>query len=62
LASRPEAEKPVQEFEIELGIGDTLRIGDSIYTVIDIENGEVCFRIDPADEFAPALETVRPGK
>lgn len=48
--------------EIELGIGDALRIGDSVYTVVDIENGEVCFRIDPADQFASAFATVPPGK
>ncbi|HEX6984195.1 MAG TPA: hypothetical protein VF170_02410 [Planctomycetaceae bacterium] len=51
----------MQEFEIELGIGDVLRIGDDLYTVIDIEDGEVCFRVDPAEEFVPA-PAVPPGK
>ena len=62
LASRPEAECSVQEFEIELGIGDVVRIGESVYTVVDIENGEVCFRVDHVEDYAPDFETALPGK
>lgn len=40
------------EHELELAVGETVRIGDFCVTVIDIEGGEVAFRIDPAD---PAL-------
>ncbi len=39
----------VQHIEIELGIGDVVQIGESFYTVLDIEHGEVTFRVDPAD-------------
>lgn len=52
----------MREIELDLDIGDVVQIGDHVYTVIDIENGEVCFRIDPVDEFLPAYETARPGK
>lgn len=32
--------------ELELAVGDVLQIGETTVTVIDIENGEVTFRID----------------
>jgi hypothetical protein len=50
----------VQEIEIELGIGDAVQVGESLYTVVDIENGEVCFRIDPADRYLP--QAIPPAK
>lgn len=31
--------------EIELNIGDVVKIGDYTVTIIDLENGEVTFRI-----------------
>jgi hypothetical protein len=34
----------VQEFE--LSVGDAIRIGNRVLTLIDIEGGEVAFRID----------------
>ena len=52
----------MREVEIELEIGDVVRIGDRFYTVVDIEDGEVCFRVDPADDFMAARETVPPRK
>lgn len=52
----------MQEFEIELGIGDAVRIGENVYTVVDIDRGEVCLRVDSADEHADAFETVPPAK
>ena len=52
----------MQHFEIELGIGDVVQIGDSIYTVIDIENGEVTFRIDVAEDFCEATTASRTAK
>jgi hypothetical protein len=52
----------VQEFE--LTVGDAIRIGNRVLTLIDIEGGEVAFRIDElptdtrdsdsGDGFAPA--------
>ena len=39
----------VQRQELELAVGDILRIGDTTVTVIDIENDEITFRIDDAD-------------
>lgn len=32
--------------EFELSVGDAIRIGNRILTLIDIEGGEVAFRID----------------
>lgn len=39
----------VQRQELDLAIGDIFRIGDTTITVIDIENGEITFKIDDAD-------------
>ncbi len=50
--------------EFELSVGDAIRIGNRVLTLIDIEGGEVAFRIDElpmegrdsdaGDGFAPA--------
>ncbi|QDT39326.1 hypothetical protein [Stratiformator vulcanicus] len=41
----------MRQIEIELSIGDVVRVGDQNVTVIDIDDsGEVTFRIDPAHE------------
>jgi hypothetical protein len=52
----------VQEFE--LSIGDAIRIGNRVLTLIDIEGGECAFRVDEVpietrdsdagESFAPA--------
>jgi hypothetical protein len=52
----------VQEIEIELGIGDMVQIGDYCYIVLDIENGEICFRVAPAEDFAFTPSGSPPGK
>lgn len=39
----------VQHQELDLVVGDVIRIGETLITVIDIENGEITFRIDDAD-------------
>jgi hypothetical protein len=36
----------VQTHEIELSVGDAVRIGDRVLTLIDIDNGEAAFRVD----------------
>ncbi len=36
----------MQDINLELMIGDAVQIDDVIYTVIDIDNGTVSFRID----------------
>lgn len=36
------------EHELELAVGETLRIGDCFLTVIDVDGDDVSFRIDPA--------------
>lgn len=41
----------VQTQEIEVTVGDIFRIGDTTVTVIDIDNGEVTFRIDDGDSY-----------
>lgn len=38
-----------KQVEYEMTVGDAIRIGEAIYTVIDIENGEVSIRVDHAD-------------
>ncbi len=50
--------------EFELSVGDAIRIGNRVLTLIDIEGGEVAFRIDEipldvwdsdsGDSFVPA--------
>lgn len=39
----------MQQFELELKVGDSLQIGNQIVTVIDIDGPELSVRIDPAD-------------
>jgi hypothetical protein len=39
----------VQHQELDLAVGDVVRIGETLITVIDIENGEITFRIDDAE-------------
>ena len=41
----------VQYVELELTVGETVRIGDQFLTVIDLDNSELSVRLDPA-EFA----------
>ena len=36
----------MEEHELVLSVGDTLIIGDQIVTVIDIDGGEISFRIE----------------
>ncbi len=50
--------------EFELSVGDAIRIGNRVLTLIDIDGGEVAFRIDElpsesrdsdaGDSFTPA--------
>jgi hypothetical protein len=61
-ASRTLRSIPVQHIEIELGIGDVVQIGENIYTVIDIENGEVTFRIDVAEDLCDGASASRIAK
>ena len=48
--------------ELELAVGDAVQIGDYTLTVIDLENGEVTFRIQqpPADEPVETPAAPRP--
>ena len=41
--------RDVQEYEFELSIGDVFQIGESQFTVIDIDGQDVSFRIDSDD-------------
>ncbi len=43
----------MQEQEIELSIGDSLQLGQHTVTVIDIDGGEVSFRIDHEEDNEP---------
>ena len=46
----------MQEYEIELSIGDVLQIGDCSVTIIDIEGPQVSFRVDRDEAGEPAAE------
>ena len=54
----------MREEEFELSVGDMLKIGDHIVTVIDIDGAETSFRIDKSEtqEFnlEPAERVLRP--
>ncbi len=39
----------VQFHEVDLAVGDVLHIGNTTVTVIDIDHGEVTFRVDNGD-------------
>jgi len=41
----------VREFEIELEIGDVLRIGEYSITLLDIDGKTVCVRIDGEEDW-----------
>lgn len=38
-----------EHYEVELNIGDTLRIGDTVVTLLDIEGREVAVLIESLD-------------
>lgn len=40
----------VQIHEFDLVVGDVLCLGEKTMTVVDVENGEVTFRIDDDDD------------
>jgi hypothetical protein len=42
--------------EFELSVGDVIQIGEYTVTVIDLENGEVTFRIQDPDGAAQPAE------
>ncbi len=53
----------MQLHEFELLVGDVLQVGEHTVTVLDIENGEVTFRIEesePDDEFDDGSSVNRP--
>ena len=52
----------MQEIVIELGVGDVIQVGDELFTIVDIEDGEVSIRIDPVDDFAAIPASAPPGK
>jgi hypothetical protein len=49
----------VQQSEIELSIGDVLRVGNHLVTVVEIHEGEVIFKVVDAahldDDLFPVL-------
>ncbi len=51
------------ERELELLVGETVRIGDYLVTVVDVDGFEVAFRIDnahPASSASVELSETRP--
>ena len=53
----------MESHELELAVGAVLQIGETILTVLDIENNEVFFRIedlkdgDPSSELMPVARS-----
>jgi hypothetical protein len=39
----------MREMAVELSIGESILLGNKRLTVVDIHNGEIMFRIDPAE-------------
>jgi hypothetical protein len=48
----------VQTKEFELSVGDAVRVGDRVITLIDIEDGEAAFRIDVLSRDASDSELI----
>jgi hypothetical protein len=44
----------VQIHELEVTVGDMIQIGETVLTVIDIDHGDVTFRIDDGDGRDPS--------
>ena len=42
----------VHFYEFELTVGDVLQVGEMTVTVMDIENGEVTFRVDDGASYS----------
>lgn len=40
----------MRQSDVELAIGDSVRVKDHVLTVIDIHGDEITFRLDHADE------------
>jgi len=47
------------QIALELVIGETIQIGTMRLTVVDIENGEVCFHIESSDELPDPVDQER---
>jgi hypothetical protein len=45
-------------YELELGVGDVVRVGDFLLAVVDIDGQDVGFRVDPDDGILEAVERV----
>lgn len=53
----------MQLHELELTVGDVLQIGEHTVTVLDIENGEVTFRVEELEhngELNDSVSVLRP--
>ena len=51
--------RDVQEYEFELSVGDILHIGESRFTVLDIDGLEVSFQVDSDDtRIEPGLQQI----
>jgi hypothetical protein len=40
----------MRQFDVELAIGDSVRVEDHLLTVIDIQGDDITFRLDHAEE------------
>lgn len=57
----------MQDYEMELSVGDVVCLGHSVLTVVDIDGQEVSFRVDKLDDASPivhhsAEHAAPPGK
>lgn len=45
----------MRQSDVELAIGDSVRVDDHILTVVDIQGEEITFRLDQADDTDASL-------
>ncbi|NNJ24485.1 hypothetical protein [Alienimonas chondri] len=50
---------PTKSVEVELAVGDSVQVGEVVCTVVEILDGEVHLRVDPAEGSEEAAETAR---
>jgi hypothetical protein len=48
--------------EVDLTIGDSLHVGPHLITVLDIDAGQVTFRIENLETGELSIETARPAR
>ena len=52
-------EGTVQEHVVELLVGESVQVGEFVVTVIDVDGGEISFRIDSPQDELPSGNSAR---